>query len=354
MLTCSNCGASVREGARFCTSCGTRLNDPVAADATGVWAAPTANDPDPAADDSTGGDTDSPSSGSALEPAEPATGADDEPATRADATATTGEGFTWSWGASPAADARDEPEATDQVDEESGVVLEEAETTDPESDSGELVDATEIDILEPDETDTDATPVDEPAPETSDTMLVVEDDGDGETKAESETLAAWAEQWDSPEPEDDSAMIGSNTDPEGGETAEASSATEDVEADSGADRPRDDDEEEDTVTKAERLIGELRAMIPSLVRPVPPIAGIAPDSSGIADELEGAARSGQFDDIRETLLSAREHPRDVDTMINLTGKIDRLLELLDDRDNLVQTAERAATRLRPGSDASTM
>ncbi len=374
MLTCSNCGASVREGARFCTTCGTRLNDPVASDATSVWAAPATGQPATSSDEATvdestsstestwSGDTSDQHDARVDAAPEPEAGEDarvdaaPEANTDTDSDADapsepppqSDEGFTWSWGTSSNADDVVTPQAVDEVDEESGVVLEDAQDQDP--DTSEPVDATEIEILEVEETTSGSgNDAAEPAPDTSDTMLVVEDD-EHDGQDESETLAAWAEQWESPEVEDVAIVNDPDSDPTRGEseTLDQAGTSEAGDVDSGG--------EEDTVARAERLIGELRAIIPTLARPLPAPPANAlnnlPDPLPLAEELEVAARAGQFDDLREALQAARERPRDVDSMLTLSSKVDRLLELLDDRDNLAQTAERAATRLRPGTGAT--
>jgi len=364
MLTCTNCGASVREGARFCTSCGTRLNDPVSPVATGVWASPVTSDPvssgtreteaDRVPNDSSvsvaGGRTD-PETNSNMDPeTAPDVRMESAMAPAAEPAPSTDEGFTWSWGTAASPERDDAPDTARQVDEESGVVLEEAGSDDAEPDDGELVDATEIDIREPDGTDAVIDERDEPAPETSDAMLVVEEEIASE-QGESETLAAWAGQWDSQGAEGE---IAGNDEPSETIPEEPDVPDEQVAASAGAANEPAPDNGEDTVARAERLIGELRSIIPTLARPMPAPAASLPDPSPLADELEGAARAGQFDDLRETLQLARERPRDVDTMLSLSAKVDRLLELLDDRDNLARTAESAATRLRPTSNASEM
>jgi len=376
MLTCSNCGASVREGARFCTTCGTRLNDPVSPNATSVWATPVASEPAASSAEPTvvesiatstwSGETAAQDEGSpAADPnaeaaeapvasEEPDVNADTDSGTSSATPPTTEEGFTWSWGTSSNGQAGDGRQATDQVEEESGVVLEEGGTDESDTDSGDLVDATEIDILEVDETESNPDEAAEPSPETSDTMLVVderEDDGEDEGEGESETLAAWAEQWESPEPEDGTTMDDTGPESEREEPSALGQADTAV-ASETVERPSDG--EEDTVARAERLIGELRSIIPTLVRPMPSVPVIDAGSAAIADELEGAAQAGQFDDIRETLQAARANPRDVDTMLSLSGKIDRLIELLDDRDNLARTAGTAASRLRPAGESTEM
>lgn len=372
MLTCSNCGASVREGARFCTTCGTRLNDPVAPDATGVWASPVTSEPPASSAESTvaepiststwssdtsaqdegsrGADPNAEADEAPIASEEPVVNTDPDLGTSSTTPPATEEGFTWSWGTSSNGQDGDGRQVADQVDEESGVVIEEAGTAETEEDSGELVDATEIDILEVDETESAPDAEANPSPETSDSMLVVEERED-EGEDESETLAAWAEQWETPEPEAGTTMDDTDPESEREDPAESGQADPAVASETVE---RHSNEEEDTVARAERLIGELRSIIPTLIRPMPSVPVIESDAAAIADELEGAAQAGQFDDIRETLRAARTNPRDVDTMLSLSGKIDRLIELLDDRDNLAKTAGSAASRLRPVGESTEM
>lgn len=369
MLTCSNCGASVREGARFCTTCGTRLNDPVATDATSVWATPATGDTVASASQSTPDSiwTDAASDRVQTDPddeptsdAEAAPAVENEPTSDPDMGAgeqptpvtSTDDAFNWSWGSSSAAEDAEANPAVDLVEVESGFVPDEREPSEAAPESDEILDATEIEIIEVDQTgpaaEADETTPDPdadtyPDPDTSDALLIVEDDDD-DRQEESETLAAWAEQWETPDT-DDAAPAD--------EPEAALAPTAPMERDLAAvANPGEGGEEEDTVARAERLIGELRAIIPTLARPLAAAPAATTDTAAIAaiaDDLAGAARSGQFDDLRDVLQAARANPRDVDTVLSLSGRVDRLLELLDDRDNLASKATDAAARLRPTS-----
>jgi hypothetical protein len=355
MFTCSNCGASVREGARFCTSCGTRLNDTTGASAESTWDASTsaesvtpAEDGSAATDEATATRVNLASDESAAEassvtetsdvsPAEDPVGNSlDEIGTPADDTPAPDDAFTWSWGKPVDTDETPSSDNNGQLEVESGVLVQErASATDQEPDT--IVDATEIEILEEEPTVTDDDRITEEQARAHDQAgdveidVVTEESSDGEG---AETLAAWAEQWNEPE---------SGNEQDAPSSPGASATSDDGEPEAVKE---DEEEEEDTVAKAERLIGELRAVIPTLVRPRPAQPVAPGDSAAIADELTRAAKAGNFDDLREALETVRDNPRDIDSMLKLSGQADRLLALLDDRNALATTADSAASQLR--------
>ena len=321
MRTCSNCGATVREGAKFCTSCGTRLNDTDSASQHDTWSSSPANEDTAAAQTAPSG-TDA-STGEDL-------------AATASSPTSEAESFSWSWdSASSGAKASDEEQPA-QVDDESGTVLDESGATVGEAPA--IADATEVEILEDEPTASDEelavaadSTVTEPETDTPEP-----DEGDA-------TLAAWAGQWS----EDDDATPLSSS-------AAVSEEPADVTASVAGDA------EEATVEKAERLLGELRRIIPALARPRPidPNARAEGDTvqvggsqplPDIAAELEGARSTEQFDDLRETIELARQNPRDVDTMLSLANQTERLMALLDDRDRMASKLEALSARLREGA-----
>jgi len=100
--------------------------------------------------------------------------------------------------------------------------------------------------------------------------------------------------------------------------------------------------DEDPLDRARRLVEELRTLIP----PPRPFGHDAPGAANPAverlrDELESARSTSDFRDLRTTIESARERPRDVDTMLAMVGQIDSMLDALDDRDRLASAVERA-------------
>ena len=322
MRTCSNCGATVREGAKFCTSCGTRLNDTDGASQHDTWSG--------SANDAAASEQTAPSGTDAT------TG--EEVAATTSSPTSGAEGFSWTWdSASTGAQASDEEQPA-QVDEESGTVLDEAAAPDDEATT--IADATEVEILEDEPTASEeplAVPVDVTVTE-PDTDTLETDEGDA-------TLAAWAGQWS----EEDGDKV---------TPLQSSAAASDEPAEVTASVA--DDAEEATVEKAERLLSELRLIIPALARPRPidPNARAEGDTvqvggsqslPDLAAELDDARSSEQFDDLRETLETARQNPRDVDTMLSLANQTERLLALLDDRDRMASKLEALSARLREGA-----
>jgi hypothetical protein len=257
------------------------------------------------------------------------------------------EAFTWSWN-TPAADDNSNETSTDEaappVDDESGVLI---ETDEPNEQVDGAADLTEVEILDDspgvsdvvaddDGITTGESAGDEPAPDTGevDDLLTSPDD---EIESQ-ETLAAWATQWNTPT---DSAETRGDE-----QTREPGSDTADDEV---AEEPND---EEDTVSKAERLIGELRAIIPTLARPKPAQPALSCNPETLASDLDNAAKLGAWDDLRQILLDARDAPRDIDNMLKLASNVDQMLELLDDRNNLAKTANNVAALLRKPADGS--
>jgi hypothetical protein len=396
MLTCSNCGATIREGAKFCTACGTRLNDSASAPSSNIWAVP-----EPAPEPNV-------IVNAAQEPDVVATSS----ASPADAAGSGG--FSWSWGSPMAAESSDST-TSPGGDDESGVVISERDAS--EDTTGDTIaDATELEILDDQPSVSDETLVDGVATADAenatdpDASAVIDDatasTGDDEPGAETlpddegddtDTLAAWAGEWESSEvaeSQDDAVDVldtsvkdetapeveAEDTTADDATVTEAGSDSGDIiveeeatvsEAEiepvpaiaeavalgtvsdpAGAAKEVEDDGE-DTVAKAERLIGELQAIIPALARPRPAVPAMDSDAAqSVANDLDSAARIGQFDDVRETLLAARDNPRDVDNMLRLSSNVDRLLELLDDRNNLAKTATSAAGRLRKVGEAT--
>ena len=115
----------------------------------------------------------------------------------------------------------------------------------------------------------------------------------------------------------------------------------------------------DARERAELLIDELRELLPSLAGS--DSASAEPDSAGagsldlqpVIDELEAARPvAGQFDELRTALETARSNRRDVDTMLDLVGRVDDLITLLDSQDRLDSAVGQAIDQLQSEGDRS--
>ena len=99
-------------------------------------------------------------------------------------------------------------------------------------------------------------------------------------------------------------------------------------------------------TRAIQLLDELRAVIAALE------TGSSPDLSGVVSDLEvavtppGALAAEELADLREALLAAREKPREIDTMLDLSGRIDSMVALVIAYDRTIAAIERSLDVLR--------
>jgi hypothetical protein len=102
----------------------------------------------------------------------------------------------------------------------------------------------------------------------------------------------------------------------------------------------------DAVTRATRLLDELRQTI-SEIGP-----SSAVDLSGVISDLEvavnppGAMAADDVAELRDALVAARERPRDVDTILDLTTRIDAMLALVIAYDRTIAAIERSLDALR--------
>jgi hypothetical protein len=404
MNTCSNCGAEVRPGAKFCTACGTRLNDVSASVASPEW---TSGRPAedaagvPGSPDATGAPgengTFAASDGTRVDlPARDVTTS----SSTASTSGTSEEVSSWSWRSSP---SETEAPATATDDAEDG-------TTVPSSEQSRVtVIETKDDAVTPSsnaEPSTDEfTWTWEPSPGSgndpeserdavntvSESDVVIED-----TPLATEANAAVAnisdDQESSANPSDDSwasrgdsaSGTGSNrvnvswssaadADDDSGMMVEsdtvqvqqpAATAPGAPEAGAAAREPATESgsgsSEEDPLDRARRLVEELRTLIPTphlyqeKIRQTFSAPAPGPATAELQSELESARSTSDFTDLRSALESARARPRDVDTMLELVGRIDRMLEALDDRDRLAAAVDRALDQLQRDAGAASL
>jgi hypothetical protein len=105
-------------------------------------------------------------------------------------------------------------------------------------------------------------------------------------------------------------------------------------------------ESEEATARAMRLLDELRQTI-SAIGPQSAV-----DLSGVISDLQvavnppGAMAADDVAELRDALLAARERPRDIDTIVDLTKRIDAMLALVIAYDRTIAAIERSLDVLR--------
>jgi hypothetical protein len=78
----------------------------------------------------------------------------------------------------------------------------------------------------------------------------------------------------------------------------------------------------------------------------------SPDLSGVISDLEvavtppGALPPDEVAELREAVFTARERPRDIDTIVDLTKRIDTLVALVIAYDRAIAAIERSLAALK--------
>jgi hypothetical protein len=101
----------------------------------------------------------------------------------------------------------------------------------------------------------------------------------------------------------------------------------------------------DARIRAEGLLDELRAVIASMSGAEIDLAGVISDLE-VALEPPGVLRGEGLTELREALLNARERPRDVDTLIDMTRRVDAVMALMIGYDRAIAAIERSLNALR--------
>ena len=292
MERCPNCGASTRTGAKFCTTCGFRLAD----------AGPAA-DPGETAADSAPVDAPNATAGWPA-PLDDAALAASETASTTDVSSNAADA------PAPGPDSPADAEAPGGVDDQVldsswPVAVPSAWSSGWDTAPAPSTDAPDRDV---------AVHAD-PSPDWM--TVAVDHDPDASTDQGAEPSTAGAL------PDPDAAPIGASR-------AEPISPVESART-------------TDAAARAMALVDELRALLPALSAPAPNVASIADDLEAAlaADGDDAADRSA----LRSALLAARDRPRDIDTVLDLTGRVDAMLSLLAAHDRAVAAIERAVGAL---------
>ncbi|MFN8592683.1 MAG: hypothetical protein U0031_14590 [Thermomicrobiales bacterium] len=108
-----------------------------------------------------------------------------------------------------------------------------------------------------------------------------------------------------------------------------------------------DDRNREAVHRLGALISELKLLLSEVT------LDETPDLSGVVSDLEvavhppGAVEPERIADLRDFLLQAREHPRDVETLMTLSARIGEMTDLLFAYERTIAAIERSLVMLRP-------
>lgn len=373
MQTCSNCGVAVRPGAKFCTACGTRLND-VESNTGGAssWGVSTPVEDTPAAtvpseDDST--------------PEQPVV--DERSETAPDATSTPS--TAWTWGSTETDNPAERIPVTqtdnDSAASSSGIDDAAAPASGPASNqpfqwSWGSSSATETEETRGSgEPSTDETLSSQPAdadggndddtPQSAEVIVApsADDDRAGREEREAELADAappydWRQSVTYTYKEKSPTVDSSAVDMPAEDGSDAPASTLFADSDGYGSGMVDETGTTDAQTRAVELIDELRSLIPTLgataaiaSTDVAEPGGSVFDREGaigdIVSDLERATNGiGTSDDLRAVLEAAQSRPRDMDVILDLVARAGSLIDLLDERDRLAAAIERAVSSLR--------
>ncbi len=192
------------------------------------------------------------------------------------------------------------------------------------------------------------------APPASTGSNAAEDEGRTEEFA-SVWSGANGSSWPAPASNEDGEPVGVDVDPEPAApaapevlVAELTPVQEDSNAEGSAELETDqaDPPVAEPRERIARLMDELRDSIASIGR------RDALDLTSVIAELEiavtppGAIRPEELAELRKALLAAREHPREIDTMIDLSGRINAMMALTIAYDRAIAAIERSLEVLR--------
>ncbi|MBA3450891.1 MAG: hypothetical protein H0T18_06745 [Chloroflexia bacterium] len=168
------------------------------------------------------------------------------------------------------------------------------------------------------------------------------DDAEADDQMADDTVGIWSEQssehWPAPPVDNDVATVAP---PPEDEIPQLGAETHTPDASAVVDSQL-------AVARVQHLLDELRNTIGAMQR------GNTGDLYGVISDLEvavtppGAMDPDDVAELREALLAARERPRDVDTIVDLTKRIDAMLALVIAYDRTIAAIERSLDVLRRG------
>lgn len=338
MERCSNCGAATRPGAKFCTSCGTRLNleQDSAQPASASWSQDpstqetqsvtppikwdeTINDPPESSSDTSDEAAASRDTVSDVTDttANSTTETRDSPDETVDATTSEEPTSASSWESAWPNDTADDSETAEEVSSEAEAPSD--SVTVATSPSSRF--AGELDGTEASTESTSESPFSFPERNTW-TWGTASDEETDVTNQESETIAPSIPAPEATTVESNDMVI-----------AAASASARNTDTDS--DDPRH---------RASALADELRGLIWKIGENE--TSGTGDDSSVVRDLTNVRGETGDFSDLRPAIESVRDNPRDIDALRDLGQQADRLQALLDSHSRLTGSLDDAIRKLR--------
>jgi hypothetical protein len=104
----------------------------------------------------------------------------------------------------------------------------------------------------------------------------------------------------------------------------------------------------EALSRAESLLDELRSLLPALAGPAP--AASQTDLTGLREELarardDASSNQTQLEALMGVVETARERPRDIDVMLDMSRHIDAIIALKGGYDRAMEAIDAALTRL---------
>lgn len=339
MDRCTNCGAAIRPGAKFCTSCGTRLNDEPATAADSSWSAAVRHPADdPNASTSSTSDWGTPDE----EPDEDVTALWPSAATKEPDTTGVSWDSIWHRSSDRDDDANDARSADTSAPE--------ADTSTPKQETQRVSDTwtTRDESTSSNETDDRE---DASAGASTTTSYISEREATNDAGTESPTIEPMVDQ----DPEETSTTVRYTADESAADRDAAGfSDAKEIDALSGDENLTSEasapvtsvqttERGPDVRQEASDLIEQLRELIWSIGSE--PTEG---DGKEAALQLLTAARgqAGDFSDLEGMITTVREQPRDIDALRSLAHEADRLDSLLENYKTLTNAVNDAIGKLQ--------
>jgi hypothetical protein len=131
------------------------------------------------------------------------------------------------------------------------------------------------------------------------------------------------------------------------EPMDAAAATVDYEPPAASMQPASPD----VLARANDLLDELRDLLPSLAITSTSKADFGTVVDDLAAARQAAADDGTFESLRSAVANAQQRPRDIDTMLDISGRLDAVAALQSAYDRLSAAVDLVLEQLGGSGDA---